>query len=170
MQYTVEFTFAGQPFTANVEELQQTIELDLENVINDRAVMNADGTAKTLVLREGLKSLYRGQGAVKKPINLRDSKGNLRLPSVRDPETRVGIKESLLTAVTLHNDFLGYVEPFKGVFESYLPGDVSEGEEEGEDSNPTALGDTSQSGSITSLPTPPAQTQNQTPEDISSGS
>ena len=164
MQYTVEFTFAGQPFTANVEELPQTIEMDLENVINERGALSAEGTAKLMVLREGLKSLYRGQGSVKKPINLRDGKGNLRLPPVRDPETRVGIKESLLTAVTLHNDFLGHVEPFKGVFESYLPGDVSEGE------NPTETEDTSPSSSTPSLPTPLHQATSPTEDATSSAS
>ena len=169
MQYTVEFTFAGQPFTANVEELPQTIEMDLENVINERGALSAEGTAKLMVLREGLKSLYRGQGSVKKPINLRDGKGNLRLPPVRDPETRVGIKESLLTAVTLLNDFLGHVDPFKGVFESYLPGDASGGDGDGVP-NPTGQGAISPSGSITSLPTPPDQTPPQTPDGTSSGS
>lgn len=144
MQHSVFFKFAGHDFEAKVVELDQTIELDLENVIQDNRMVNNEGSAKAMVLREGLKALYRD----KQPQNLRDNKGVLRIPPIRDPETREGLINPLLRAVVWKNDFLGYVDPFKSVFEGYLPG---------EEENPTETEDTSQSGSITSLPTPPHQ-------------
>ncbi len=148
MQHSVPFRFAGHDWEAKIEELPATIELDLENMINEGG-LTAAGTAKNHVIKEGVKALYKGR----KPQNLRANKDALRLPPDRDPETRESLLPSLLRAVVKHNDFLGYVDPFKGVFGAYLPGDADE-------ENPTETEGTSPSGSITSLPTPqsPAQT------------
>ncbi len=159
MSFTVEFRHAGSTWYAEVNELPQTIELDLENVIQEGRALSAEGTAKLLVLREGIKSLSRER----KTQNLRDSKGNLRLPNVRDPETREGLITPCLKAVVKHNDYLGYVDPFKDVFERYLP-------DESDEANPTGQADTSQSGSITSLPIPQTPTQPPTPGGIANGS
>lgn len=156
MQHTVIFTHAGQTFEAKVEELPQTIEMDLENVLSGGGIQ-AQGTAKLMVLREAIKSLYKGSGSLKKPQNLRDSKGNLKLPDVRDPETRTGIKEPLLRAAVLHNDFLAFVDPFKDVFEGYMP------DEEDEVENPTEATDTSAGGSVSSLRSPQTQEPSETP-------
>lgn len=146
MQHTVPFEFAGHKFEAKVEELPQTIELDLDNLISDGMGRSAEGTAKNLVIREGVKSLTRGG----KPQNLRDSKGALRIPPYRDTETREGMKGPLLRAVVKHNDFLGYVDPYKDVFSGYLPDDADE-------ENPTETEATSTSGSVATLPTPQNQ-------------
>lgn len=158
MQHSVFFDFAGHEFEAKVEELPQTIELDLYNVIVEGG-RSAEETAKLIVLREDLKSLHKDN----KPQNLRDSKGSPRIPPVRDPETREGLIPSLLKAVVKHNDHLGYVEPYKDVFSGYLPGDA-------EEENPTGTGDTSPSGSITNLPPPQGQALTQTPGERASGS
>lgn len=165
MQYTVTFTHAGQEWEAKVVALPQTIEFDLEETLQQNGPgRTGSGIAKLLVLREGLKSLYRGSGSLKRPQNLRDSKGVLQLPDARDEETHVGIKEPLIKAVVLHNDFLCHVDPFKDVFESYAPteGDGIE--------NPTETTATSQIGSVSSLPSPQTQVPTETPDATSGAS
>ena len=131
MEHTVPtFTFAGHEIDLVVNELPQTVEFDLENIITGARRMgrSATGTAKLIVLQRGVKSL-KVDGKLK-PLWHQDKDGDqeFRVPNIRDRETRKGLIEELLRPTVEYNDFLAFVEPFSEVFSSYLPEDEQEAE------------------------------------------
>lgn len=124
MEFTESFEFAGHSFTAKIAELPVTTEMDLQNIISSSGSIGvtATGTAKILILREGVTQLYKDL----KPVNLRNRQGGMYIPPLRDRETHESLIEPLLRAVVAHNDWLGYLEPFNRLFEGYLPSDAEE--------------------------------------------
>lgn len=128
MDYTVgPFQFGGHEIRCVVAELPQTVELDLENILSSPLVPGSrgpTGTAKLIVLQQGLKSLV--VDGKTRPLVHRNARGEeeMVIPNIRDRESRRSLLDRLLRIVVEKNDWLCYVEPFSEVFSDYAPEDA----------------------------------------------
>ena len=131
------FEFGGHQIGVTIKELPQTLDLTLHTVIGRQQ----SGVAMQLALEEGVKSPMKVDG--KDHVMERKQKDNsvkFVIPPIRDGETRQGLWDKLLRLVVEHNDHLGFVDPFKEVFQPYLPEDDQpdgDGDADVEETNPT---------------------------------
>ncbi|WP_273845393.1 hypothetical protein [Rubrobacter calidifluminis] len=139
MDYTVHFEFAGHDIRAAISELPQTVELDLENVIGAGGMPGSRGpvgTAKLVVIRQGVKSLV--VDGKNRPLvhHNKDGEEEVVIPNLRERNPHRSLLDKLVEEVVKKNDWLCFTEPFDQIFGRYAPEETEELPEERR--NPTS--------------------------------
>lgn len=137
---------------AEIQEIPVSAELDFDNLFGkyttnqDQTEMGGNlpiGSGKLYAMRYGLVSIWVDDEKLNTPFQ----NPAANFPPVRDAETRESIIIKVVQAVVKHNQWLGQLQPYAGVFMPFLP-------PEAETANPTRMlsGSSKKSSDTTETP------------------